>query len=94
MADGTDLVNSYKDIEKSTVTYSKNKVSLTIPSGEPADNYISSQHAVDTYNAFKFYTATHIEFRGRSEHTVDGRRFDLEMQIIHKHNPDLGKRRL
>ena len=37
--DGSDLVHTYQDIEKSTVTYDTNKVKVTI-SGAAEENYI------------------------------------------------------
>ena len=47
-----------------------------------------------TYNAAEKYQATHIDFRSKSEHTVDGRRYDIEMQVVHKADKPATVRRL
>ena len=96
--DGSDFVASYSNLVKSTVTYNSKKVQVSIPSktsdGVNSENYFKSQHSVDTYNAAKTYSAKHIDFRMRSEHTVDGKRYDLEMQIVHSADPETSARRL
>ena len=71
---------------------------MSVPSkttdGVNNENYFKSKAAIDTYNAAKKYSATHIDLHGMSEHTVDGRRYDLEMKIVHSADKESGARRL
>lgn len=92
-------MSSYENIVKSTVLNKGTKVQASVPS-KSADGsvkyeqYFRSKHAVDAYNAAEKYSATHIDFRAKSEHTVDGRRYDLEMQVVHTAEKPATVRRL
>ncbi|CAD8047687.1 unnamed protein product [Paramecium sonneborni] len=45
---------------------------------------ISNLYATDINGNLYGYTATQFMFHGPSEHTIEGTRYDLEMQIVHE----------
>ena len=45
----------------------------------------------DMYGGRERYSGTHFSFHSKSEHTVDGKRMDLEMETFHlSHSPQSG----
>ena len=61
--------------------YSSLRVNLEDNTGD----FFNSNYAKEIYNATttKFYP-THFKFRSPSEHTINGKHQDLEMQVFHK----------
>lgn len=57
-------------------------------------NYFKSQWGVDMLGAPLMYNATEFHFRAKSDHTIMGKRYDLEMQVLFKANEGSSRRRL
>lgn len=45
--------------------------------------FFESQHSVDVIGGNLKYNAAQFHFHAKSEHTIDGKRFDLEMHTVH-----------
>lgn len=60
--------------------------------GVSPDNYFTSQHSVDNLNGVEKYSAAQFHFHAKSEHTINGRRFDLEMHTVHLADKASGRR--
>jgi len=60
-----------------------NKVKIDVSKGQSYQGFTSM--AGDTgFRAPRTWAAEHIEFKYQSEHTVNDKRMDFEMQIFHK----------
>lgn len=57
-------------------------------------NYFESQHSVDVLKGVKKYSAAQFHFHAKSEHTINGRRYDMEMHTVHLADDDSKSRRL
>jgi len=47
-------------------------------------NYFSSKIGAEFYHAPLRFEANEFTFHSKSEHSIDGKQFDLEMHIIHR----------
>lgn len=57
-------------------------IQVDVPSDAPK-LFFESQHAVDVIQGNKKFNAAQFHFHAKSEHTINGRRFDLEMHTVH-----------
>lgn len=49
-------------------------------------NFFNSSIVIDKYGSNKIFNVSSINFHHPSEHTINGKRFDLELEIIHYPN--------
>lgn len=68
-----DYNNQYEDVE---IHWKEHATKVLLKDGP---NYFSSGLAKDIYGGNKLYRAAGFQFRHGSEHTINGRKHDLEM---------------
>ena len=87
MADGNEFNGTYNDLTKAKVNNKGKVIQVDMPyvnaDGVSPDNYFFSDHSVNVLNGSKKYSAAQFHFHAKSEHTINGRRFDLEMHTVH-----------
>lgn len=90
--DGTEFKGTYNDITSATVKNLGKVVQMNFPDVEaghsdigPAspNNYYESGYAQDKLKAASRFNAAQFHFHAKSEHTINGQRFDLEMHTVH-----------
>lgn len=60
-----------------------------MPKDAQPDNYFDSGYSKDVLGGEEKFTALQFHFHAKSEHTIDGKRYDLEMHTVHA--PDEAK---
>jgi len=95
--DGNEFVGYYANLVKATSVNKGKVIQVNMPvvnsAGVSSENYFTSQHSVDVLGGAKKYSAAQFHFHAKSEHTINGQRFDMEMHTVHLAEKDT-KRRL
>lgn len=59
------------------------KVEVENPKSSNKIQYFDSTYAPQYYGADNRYNAAQFHFHAESEHTINGKRFDFEMHVVH-----------
>lgn len=91
-----DMQKHYEDMESGKITWSPFKYSTYVdlpgytdfakarPNTKLHPNFFQSKYAKSTFNVQQDFEAVRFEFHSRSEHTIEGRQYDFEMQTVHE----------
>ena len=93
---GNEFVGTYVNLVKATSLNMGKVVQVNMPDansdGVSPNNYFTSQHSVDVLGGVKKYSAAQFHFHMKSEHTINGLRFDMEMHTVHLAQKDTRRR--
>lgn len=87
------LVFSYFDLIKPQINLDRNSKQVNFfVDHQYGYQGFSSQISKDVFESMAKWDAYEFKIHAPSEHTIDGKQFDIEIQILHKpHNADAGK---
>lgn len=80
----------YENFGKAKVTNLGKTIQIDIPKDDQAKNYFTTEHVPDIRKGGDKFTAVQFHFHAKSEHTIDGKRYDMEMHIVHLVNEEKG----
>jgi len=80
-AEDDELLKTYDNQEDITVQWTGTTTQVTL--NADTTNEFSSTLASTLFGASKTYIADYFEFHSGSEHTINGERLDLELQVYH-----------
>lgn len=89
-ASATEAKFTYKNFEKAKVTNLGKTIQIDIPKDDQANNYFTSDHVPEIRKGGDKFTAVQFHLHSKSEHTIDGKRYDMEMHIVHTVNEEKG----
>lgn len=84
---GRDFTYSYKNVKGATIYNKGLVVQMDFPDanadGKSPNNYFESTYASEKLGSDQKFSAAQFHFHAKSEHTINGRRFDMEMHTVH-----------
>lgn len=93
---GNEFKGTYANIEKATSKNLGKVIQVNMPDansgGVSPANFFTSEHSVDVLGSAKKYSAAQFHFHAKSEHTINGQRYDLEMHTVHLAEKDSRRR--
>lgn len=78
-----ELRTRYSNMDDATVKMKGYTVQINFKEAQSQDNYFESRYLSDNLKGPQKYNAAQFHFHAGSEHTIDGRRYDLEMHTVH-----------
>lgn len=86
-ADGNDFTYNYVNIEKAVVKNKGLVVQVDFPvvndKGVSESHNFESLYASENLNSDQKFSAAQFHFHAKSEHTINGKRYDMEMHTVH-----------
>lgn len=86
---GTEFQPTYANFEAAAVKNLGKVIQVNLPKDAQPDNYFESGYSKDILGGDEKFTALQFHFHAKSEHTIDGKRYDFEMHTVHA--PDNAK---
>lgn len=79
------MVFNYANIKGATAKNLGKVIQVNFPDANPVspNNFFTSQYSKDTLEGPEKFSSAQFHFHAKSEHTINGRRFDLEMHTVH-----------
>merc|ERR1719375_1963757 len=74
---------AYKNFKGANVTNKGKTIQIDIPKDDYTNNYFMTEHVPEVRKGSDKFTAVQFHFHAKSEHTIDGKRYDMEMHIVH-----------
>lgn len=99
--DGSEFKGTYINLKGATVKNLGKVVQVNMPvadkDGLSPDNYFQSKYMSEELGGKETFSAAQFHFHAKSEHTINGKRYDMEMHTVHlagESSADKSERRL
>ena len=89
MGNGREFNGRYKNLENVEVTNLGKTIQVNIPKADQEYNFFESGYSKNELGGDLKFTSLQFHFHAKSEHTINGKRYDLEMHTVHA--PDEAK---
>lgn len=80
---GREFVGKYKNFKNAKVVNKGMTIQVDIPKDDQENNFFESGYSQDDLGGDLKFTSAQFHFHAKSEHTIDGKRYDLEMHTVH-----------
>lgn len=87
---GQEFVPNYNNFDEAKVINLGKTIQVDIPKKDQEFNYFKSGYSKNELGGDEKFTSLQFHFHAQSEHTIDGKRYDLEMHTVHAPEKAMG----